>query len=115
MLNKNQILLEEYKTRINKGFDYIELNIEEQFTLEELASVSNFSKIHFHRIFHGLVGETPFQFIQRIRRKTVCLIEFNATVPKISDNIRCETKYPYSYDLDKEANNYCQNIQCLIN
>lgn len=65
--NKSRYLEEEYKSRINKTFDYIESNIEKQFTLEELASVAHFSKFHFHRIFQGIVGETPFQFIQRVR------------------------------------------------
>ncbi|MEL7121501.1 MAG: GyrI-like domain-containing protein, partial [Bacteroidota bacterium] len=37
------------------------------FTLDELASIANFSKFHFSRIFQGMTSETPFQFIQRIR------------------------------------------------
>jgi len=63
----SQFLLEEYKSRINRVFDYIELNLDKKFALEELASVSNFSKYHFHRIFQGMTGETPFQFILRVR------------------------------------------------
>jgi AraC family transcriptional regulator len=64
----NQQLVErEYKSRINKTFDYIEKNLESQFTLEEIADVAGFSKYHFNRIFYGCVGETPFQFIQRLR------------------------------------------------
>jgi AraC family transcriptional regulator len=62
-----QFLLEEYKSRINRVFDYIERNLDKRFSLEELASVSNFSKYHFHRIFQGMTGETPFQFIMRLR------------------------------------------------
>jgi len=57
----------EYISRINKTFDYIELNLANPMTLEELATVANFSKFHFSRIFHSIVGETPFQFILRIR------------------------------------------------
>ncbi len=62
-----QFLLEEYKSRINRVFDYIEQNLDKRFSLEELASVANFSKYHFHRIFQGMTGETPFQFILRVR------------------------------------------------
>ena len=36
-------------------------------TLEELASVANFSKYHFNRVFSSIVGETPFRFILRLR------------------------------------------------
>jgi AraC family transcriptional regulator len=57
----------EYLNRINKTFDYIESHIEKAFTLEELASVAHFSKFHFNIIFLATVGETPFQFILRIR------------------------------------------------
>lgn len=60
-------LADEYKSRINRVIDYIDTHYSQQFTLDELASASNFSKFHFHRIFHAITGETPFQFIMRIR------------------------------------------------
>ncbi len=64
---KNPFLLEEYKSRINRVLDYIEAHADKDFSLEELAGVAHFSKFHFHRLFYSLVGETLFQFIQRIR------------------------------------------------
>jgi len=68
----------EYKSRINKTFDYIEANLEKPFTLEELANIANFSKFHFNRIFQGVVGETPFQFVLRLRlEKAASLISTN--------------------------------------
>jgi AraC family transcriptional regulator len=57
----------EYTSRINRIFDYIDCNLAKQMTLEELASVANFSKYHFNRIFRSFTGETPFSFIQRLR------------------------------------------------
>ncbi len=66
-MNEIRTIHSEYIARINKTFDYIESNIEKPMTLEELASVANFSKFHFNRIFHSMVGETPFQFILRVR------------------------------------------------
>lgn len=57
----------EYTARINRVLDYIEQNIANPFTLEELASVASFSKFHFNRIFRAFTGETPFQFITRVR------------------------------------------------
>jgi len=68
----------EYKSRINRTFDYIETNLEKPFTLEELANIANFSKFHFNRIFQGVVGETPFQFVLRLRlEKAASLISTN--------------------------------------
>ncbi len=75
-MKANPAIACEYKSRINKTLDYIETNLANQFTLDELASVANFSKYHFHRIFIGVIGETPFHFINRIRleRAAVFLI-----------------------------------------
>jgi len=59
--------MNEYEKRINTVLDYIEANLDRNLTLEELAEVSCFSRFHFARIFSSLMGETLFQFIQRIR------------------------------------------------
>ena len=75
----------EYISRINKTFDYIESNLEKPMTLEELATVANFSKFHFNRIFQSIVGETPFQFILRVR------LERAATLIITSKNERIST------------------------
>jgi AraC family transcriptional regulator len=79
MTNQNRdrrLLIKEYISRINKVIDYIENNLGKNFTLDELARVANFSKFHFHRIFNSFIGETLFQFIQRIRleRSAIALI-----------------------------------------
>ncbi|MDC7231623.1 MAG: AraC family transcriptional regulator [Spirochaetales bacterium] len=59
--------MNEYQKRINRVLDYIENNLDKNLTLEELADVSCFSRFHFARIFSALMGETLFQFIQRVR------------------------------------------------
>jgi AraC family transcriptional regulator len=69
----------EYISRINKTLDYIEKHIKNQFTLEELALISHFSKFHFNRVFHSLMGESPFQFILRVRlEKAASLLKYNS-------------------------------------
>lgn len=68
----------EYRSRINKTFDYVESNLEKPMTLEELATIASFSKFHFNRIFQAMVGETPFQFILRLRlEKAASLLNSN--------------------------------------
>lgn len=57
----------EYISRINRAIDYIEENIDNELSLDAIANVANFSKFHFHRIFTIFIGETLFDFIQRIR------------------------------------------------
>ena len=60
-------LAEEYRSRINRVIDYIEVNVDKDLSLNELAQVAHFSPFHFHRIFRAMVGETLNGFIQRIR------------------------------------------------
>ena len=80
----------EYISRINRTFDYIEAHIDRQFTLEELANIANFSKFHFDRIFHALVGETPFQFIQRLRlEKAAAMLSMNPNDSITEISLKC--------------------------
>lgn len=64
-MDKGQAL--EYVKRINTVCDYIDLNLKEEMTLEELAGVAGFSAFHFHRIFAAMTRETLFTFIWRLR------------------------------------------------
>jgi AraC family transcriptional regulator len=56
--------LKEYKARINKILDFINGNLSEKITLEQLAEVLHFSIFHMHRIFKSLVDEVPNEFIK---------------------------------------------------
>ena len=46
---------------------YIESNLDEEFSLEDLAKIAFFSRFHFHRIFRGMTGETVMGYIRRLR------------------------------------------------
>ncbi len=67
MGSNGKYLAEEYRGRINRVMDHIERNLEKSFSLEGMASVANFSKFHFSRIFWAMTGETPFEFLNRLR------------------------------------------------
>jgi len=70
---------------LNKAINYIVENISEPPSLEEIASLSSFSKFHFHRMFKDFTGETLSNFIRRIRlEKSVFLLVFE-THRSISD------------------------------
>lgn len=78
----NLYLLEEYKSRINKVMDFIENNLHKPLSLEQLAEIANFSKFHFHRIFAAMMGETIFQFTQRLRlERAAGLLMSNPKIP----------------------------------
>ena len=55
------------KERINKVVRYIEQSLDKDLLLEELAALACFSPFHFQRIFKEIIGETPKQFIKRLR------------------------------------------------
>jgi AraC family transcriptional regulator len=57
----------EYAARFNRVLDYIQAHLAESMALETLASVACFSPYHFHRLFHGWMGETLHDFIFRLR------------------------------------------------
>jgi AraC family transcriptional regulator len=54
-------------TRINKVLRFIDLNLERNLLLEDLAGVASYSPFHFQRIFKSEIGETPKQYIKRLR------------------------------------------------
>lgn len=56
-----------YQERILKVLLYIQNNLYEPLSLEELAEIACFSPFHFHRIFRGMVGETLAEHIRRLR------------------------------------------------
>ena len=64
---KNKRVHNEYTKRINKAMEYISMNFDKNIKLDEVAKASHFSPFHFHRIFHGIVGETVNDFINRKR------------------------------------------------
>ena len=58
---------QEYIARINGIMEYIEQHIDQPINLDSMAQIAHFSPFHFHRIFTVMVGETPANFLQRIR------------------------------------------------
>lgn len=56
-----------YRKRINQVFDYIELHLDQNISLDQLANIAHFSPFHFHRIFKFLTNETPNAYILRRR------------------------------------------------
>lgn len=58
-----------YAKKFNEVFDYIDKHPDNVFTLEQLSSVANFSKYHFHRQFSEYTGISVFRYVQLARLK----------------------------------------------
>jgi len=66
-MTSQELSKQEYIARINRIMEYIEQHIDQPINLDSMAQIAHFSPFHFHRIFTVLVGETPANFLQRIR------------------------------------------------
>lgn len=82
----------EYNEIIQQSIDYIEDNLNEKISLEELARQTYISKYHFHRVFHELVGETVMDYVRK-RRLTKAAQELVQSDEKIVD---VALKYQFS-------------------
>jgi AraC family transcriptional regulator len=56
---------------IRKVLDHIQMNISEDLSLQKLSEIANYSPFHFQRIFTESVGETPKQYIIRLRLERI--------------------------------------------
>jgi len=77
----------EYQKRINHVLDYIQEHLFEAINLENLAIKAYFSPFHFHRIFTSIVGETPNNYINRLRLEksaNMLFIQRNTSITEIA-------------------------------
>jgi AraC family transcriptional regulator len=61
----------EYHIRIRKVLAYIQENLSEELSLETLSAIACFSPFHFQKIFSLNVGESPKQYIMRLRMERI--------------------------------------------
>lgn len=87
MNSRQEISINDYKSRINSVILYIEKNMDKPLSLDDIARHANFSPFHFHRIFTALEGETPAGFILRVRVEKVARLlqeQKNASITEIA-------------------------------
>ena len=82
---KNKQIENIYIRSVNKAIDFMEIHYSEKITLEILAAEGCFSAWHFHRIFKGIVGETPQEYLNRVRlEKAIMFMDQNYSITKIA-------------------------------
>ena len=70
--------------RIQKSIDFMEENLREPITLEDVARVTCFSLPHFYRLFNALVGRTIKDYL-RLRRLSEAARDVASTGRSILD------------------------------
>ncbi|MFS1514375.1 AraC family transcriptional regulator [Chengkuizengella sp. SCS-71B] len=57
----------DYIDNLSKTINFIENNLRNKITIEQISRQSGYSKFHFQRLFHQVVGETVTQYIMNRR------------------------------------------------
>lgn len=75
--------------RLNAGRDYIADNYPSSLNLSSAAKYSNMSPYHFLRVFKQVYGETPNEFLIRLRMKKAksMLITENFSVSEVCERV----------------------------
>src|SRR5882724_11410133 len=64
----------EHKKRIETVIDYILKNINNDISLQKLAEVANYSPFHLQKLFKQITGESPKQYVLKVRLETTLLL-----------------------------------------
>ena len=56
-----------YARSVQAAIEHIAMHLDDALELEALARVACLSPFHFHRVFRGMVGETPLELTRRLR------------------------------------------------
>ncbi|MEZ8746485.1 GyrI-like domain-containing protein [Vibrio sp. 10N.286.49.E1] len=62
-------VIKHHERQIKKVCDFIDGNLDGEFSLEQLSSVAASSKYHFHRIFKAFMGISAMQYVLLARMK----------------------------------------------
>ena len=75
-----------YEDRITRVLDYIHDNPAGDLSLDNLADVAAMSRFHWHRVFHGMTGETCAAAVRRIRlhRAACWLVQRDLPIDRIA-------------------------------
>lgn len=82
-----------YEQAVLRVIERITSNLDEALDLETLAREACLSPFHFHRVFRGMVGETPLELIRRLRmeRAAFRLAKSEAAVTEMAFDAGYET------------------------
>lgn len=87
-----QAQINQYNRSINQVLFYIDTHLEENFDLQKLAEMANFSPFHFHRIIRSYLREPLWSYVIRQRLDTA------ARLLRYGDEPVSELIYKVGYD-----------------
>lgn len=93
-----------HRSQIGRAQRYIRLHLTEPLTLAQIARQAGSSSYHFARLFQAYIGETPFEFIRRIRLATALRMlqeDADASVTEIALGIGYDTSPAFNKAMRK--------------
>ncbi|MFH0893192.1 MAG: AraC family transcriptional regulator [Bacteroidota bacterium] len=75
------LTINDYQKRIGRVLAYIETHLGEKLELARLASVSNFSEFHFHRLVSAYLNESLGEHVTRLRMNKAAQLIIETTSP----------------------------------
>ena len=88
-----------HRSQIGRAQRYIRLHLVEGMTLDRIAREAGSSSYHFARLFNAYVGETPFEFLRRLRLVMALRMlqeDADASVTEIALSIGYETSAAFN-------------------
>ena len=82
-----------YTDAVRRVIEHVVSHLGEAMALETLAEQACLSPFHFHRVFRGMVGETPLELVRRLRLERAAwrLLHSDAPVTMIAFEAGYET------------------------
>ena len=77
------------RQRLRHALEYINANLEQNFSLQQVADASGFSPFHFARLFKKTTGLSPHQFVlkQRVERAKHLLMQGDKAIAEVASQV----------------------------
>lgn len=93
-----------HRSQIGRAQRFIRLHLTEPVSLARIAREAGSSSFHFARLFQAYVGETPFEFLRRLRLVTALRMlqeDLDASVTEIAMSIGYDTAAAFNKAMQK--------------
>ncbi len=96
-----------HRSQVGRAQRFIRLHLTEPLTLDRIAREGGSSSYHFARLFQAYVGETPFEFIRRIRLVTALTMlqeDSESSITEVALGIGYDTPAAFNKTVRKLVN-----------
>ena len=96
-----------HRSQIGRAQRYMRLHLAEPMTLARISREAGSSSYHFSRLFQAYTGETPFEFLRRIRLLTALRMlqeDAEASITEIAMCVGYETSAAFNKSFRKTLN-----------